>query len=186
MGDKPDNSDARDEWVVIRCQLGEGAAFDELIDRWHPVLCAYSAHLAGDRDRAAEIVQDVWIRVLRGLPALRDAGRFKAWLFQIARRVHFDRLRLRYAAPATEPLDEDVLHAPEMEPGPEEDLTRLEHELDRLPVIEREVLILFYLREFSLDEIARLLEVPIGTVKSRLFRARRLLRSRMAPEGVQS
>ena len=61
----------------------------------------------------------------------------------------------------------------------------MEDELARLPVIEREVLTLFYLREMSLAEVAEVLDVPVGTVKSRLFRARQLLRRGLNPEGIQ-
>ena len=61
----------------------------------------------------------------------------------------------------------------------------MEHELARLPVTEREVLTLFYLRELSLAEVAEVLDVPVGTVKSRLFRARQLLRRELDPEGTR-
>lgn len=61
----------------------------------------------------------------------------------------------------------------------------MEHELARLPVTEREVLTLFYLRELSLAEVAEVLDVPVGTVKSRLFRARQLLRRGLDPEGTR-
>jgi RNA polymerase sigma-70 factor (ECF subfamily) len=68
----------------------------------------------------------------------------------------------------------------------EGELAAVEHELARLPVTEREVLTLFYLRELSLAEVAEVLDVPVGTVKSRLFRARQLLRRGLDPKGTRT
>ncbi len=66
-----------------------------------------------------------------------------------------------------------------------EDLQELERALARLPIIEREVVTLFYLQELSLNEVAEALKVPVGTIKSRLFRAKRLLRQAMTARGVR-
>lgn len=179
----PDHHDPRDELLVIRCQLGERPAFDELIDRWHPPLWKYARRLSGGDDAAQEIEQDVWLRVLRGIHRLRDAAKFRAWLFGIARRVMMDRLRLRYAAPAAADVDLDTLAGDETPPAG--DLEALHQELERLPVVEREVLTLFYLNELSLAEIAEVVGVPAGTVKSRLHRARRMLRAELDGPGVR-
>jgi RNA polymerase sigma factor (sigma-70 family) len=178
-------SDAdHDEWVVLRCQIGEREAFDLLIARWHPRLWRYAVSVTGDPDAAADAVQEVWLRVLRGLARLRDAARFRAWLFGIARRVLMDRLRVRYAEPHFEAVD--LASLPEAVAGDDraEDLALLERGLARLPVLERDVLVLFYLQDMTLSDIADIAGIPVGTVKSRLFRARRLLRTEMANQGV--
>src|SRR5215207_4493533 len=94
-GDNP----AHDELLVVRCQLGEREAFDELIDQWHARLWQYARRLAGSDEAADDAVQDVWLRVLRGIAQLRDSTKLRAWLFGIARRVLMDRLRQQYAAP---------------------------------------------------------------------------------------
>ena len=86
-----------------------------------------------------------------------------------------DRLRDRYARPTEGDIDLSSLPAGDDTPGLHEDLASLEHELSRLPVVEREVLTLFYLRELSLAEVAGVLEIPVGTVKSRLSRGREAL-----------
>lgn len=171
----------RDEWLVVRCQIGERAAFDDLIARWHPLLWRYAVRLTNDPDAAADAVQEVWLRVIRGLATLRDAARFRAWLFGIARRVLMDRLRARYAQPPMEAVELSDLPQAEPDDDREEDLSRLAAELQRLPVVEREVLVLFYLRELSLNDIAEIAGIPVGTVKSRLFRARQLLRAQLTP-----
>ena len=87
-----------------------------------------------------------------------------------------DRLREQYATPVLGDVDLTTLAADDAPDDVEADLSTAERELARLPVIEREVLTLFYLKELSLEEVADVLGVPVGTVKSRLFRARRLLR----------
>ena len=171
-----------DELLAVRCQLGEQPAFDELIGRWHQPLWRYVRRLTGDDDSAAEILQDVWLRVLRGIARLRDPGRLRAWLFGIARRAVMDRLRHEYAAPEVVDTDLTELAAAEDADDHGNDLALLHRELAQLPVLEREALTLFYLRELSLGEIAALLAVPVGTVKSRLFRARRTLRDQLQRE----
>ena len=68
---------AEDELIVIRCQLGERDAFDALIGRWHGPLWLYARRIAGSDDAAHDVTQDVWVRVLRGLPGLRDPARVR-------------------------------------------------------------------------------------------------------------
>ncbi|MEO8482764.1 MAG: RNA polymerase sigma factor [Acidobacteriota bacterium] len=185
---EPDNQAARhalhDEWLVVRCQLGERDAFDPLIARWHPALSRYASRVGGDGDRTGDIVQDIWLRVLRGLPGLRDPSKFRPWLFGIARRVLMDRLRLRYSEPRFEDVDTSLLPEPVVDDR-HEDLSAMETGLATLPPIEREVLDLFYLQELSLLEIADVTAVPVGTVKSRLHRARHLLRRQLAEKGIR-
>jgi RNA polymerase sigma-70 factor (ECF subfamily) len=169
----------RDAWLAVRCQLGEREAFDLLIDRWHGPLWTYARRLTGSDDGAHDAVQEAWLRILRAMPRLRDATRVRPWLFGIMRRTLMDRLRGRYAAPASADVDPDSLAADAPDDDAEAEAAALQDGLERLPVVEREALTLFYLRELSLAEVAELLGVPVGTVKSRLHRARRMLRQAM-------
>jgi RNA polymerase sigma factor (sigma-70 family) len=172
-----------DELLVVRCQLGERPAFDELVERWHPPVWKYIRRVAGDDDAAWDVAQDVWLRVLRGIARVRDGARLRPWLFGIARRALMDRLRHQYATPIDADVDLTELAADASSNDSEDEVAAMERELTRLPVIEREVLTLFYLRELSLTEVADVLGVPVGTVKSRLFRARRQLRRGLDTEG---
>jgi RNA polymerase sigma-70 factor (ECF subfamily) len=173
-------SRAADELLVVRCQLGDRDAFDALIARWHPPVWQYVRRMTGGDQDAQDVVQDVWLRVFRGIARLRDGSRLRGWLFGIARRVLMDRLRREYAAPAVSDLDPgDLLAEPEPVDN-EADLAALDAALDALPALERDVLTLFYLRDLSLADIAEVSSIPIGTVKSRLFRARTLLRTALA------
>jgi RNA polymerase sigma factor (sigma-70 family) len=180
---------AADELLVVRCQLGEHAAFEELIARWHTPLWKYLRRLAGEDEAAADCVQEVWLRVWRGIARLRDGGRLRPWLFGIARRVAMDRLRAKYAGAWTVSVDiadvpEPSAAAPQAEA--DDDLELVHEELARMPFVEREVLVLFYLKELTLGELADVLAVPIGTIKSRLHRARVMLRARLATKGKLS
>jgi RNA polymerase sigma-70 factor (ECF subfamily) len=181
-------SDTRaDELLAVRCQLGERAAFDELIARWHEPLWRYLRRLANRDDVAADLAQDTWIRVLRGIAKLREPASLRAWLFGIARRAAMDRFRSEYARPVHSDADLDSLAAPPTdEPELEADLTELDAAMSTLSIGDREVLTLFYLRELSIDEMASLLGTPTGTVKSRLFRARHALRGGLQERGVMS
>jgi RNA polymerase sigma factor (sigma-70 family) len=171
-----------DQLLVIRCQLGERAAFDDLIRRWSGSLHRYALKLSNDPELANDLTQEVWLRVLQGLGKLRDAAQFRAWLFGIAHRTFMDRLRTRYAIPVDTGVDLDALAAADAV-GDDEDLERaLAAGMASLPIVEREVLTLFYLEELSLADIAGALGIPVGTVKSRLFRARTLLRKHIVPE----
>lgn len=175
-----------DELLAVRCQLGDAAALDSLIERWHQPLWRYLHRMRGDEEDAAELLQDVWLRVLRSLPRLRDPARLRPWLFGIARRALMDRLRREYAAPAaSEELDLEDPAVPEDERDVDEELHVMRDELRQMPLVEREVLVLFYLRELTLAEVADVLDVPVGTVKSRLFRARSVLRDRLERKGIQ-
>ena len=173
-----------EEWIAVRCQLGERAAFDELIQRWHGPIGHYVRSLTDD-DAAQDIAQDIWLRVLRGIGGLRDPTKLRAWLFGIAHRTWIDTLRKKYAVVDADldEVDQRELSEPGFSEDLEQELAAMEHELTRLPAIEREALTLFYLRELSLQEIAQALEIPVGTVKSRLHRARRLLRRELIGKG---
>ena len=172
-----------DELLAIRCQLGERPAFDALIARWHEPLWRYLRRLSDSDDAARDLAQDTWLRVFRGIGKLREAARLRSWLFGVARNVAMDRLRAQYSQGTY--VDAEIDGIPDVadDANLEEEFATLESGLATLPIIERETLTLFYLRELTLEEISGLVSVPVGTVKSRLFRARQQLRRVM--EGAQ-
>jgi len=167
------------ELLAVRCQLGEREALEALVARWHIPLWKCARRLTGGEEAADDAVQDAWLRILRGLPRLREPARLRPWIFGIARRVLMDRLRAQYAALPLADVDVADLAEPDEPGATTEDLDLLHGELASIPVLEREVLVLFYLDELSLAELADVLAIPIGTAKSRLFRARRSLRQRL-------
>lgn len=171
-----------DELLAIRCQLGERDAFDSLIVRWHEPLWRYLRQLTHSDDAAADLAQDTWVRVLRGIGSLREPARLRPWLFGIARRAAMDKLRRQYTRSEDPDVLLEELPAPEDETSLEDELAALGAGLGTLPLRERETLTLFYLRELTIEQIAVLLEVPAGTIKSRLHRARQLLRKQLEGE----
>ncbi|MET8158027.1 sigma-70 family RNA polymerase sigma factor [Sphaerisporangium sp. NPDC005289] len=169
-----------DELLVVRCQLGEREAFAELVRAWHGAVERYVGRMLAGHDD--DVVQEVWLAVFKGLPRLRRPDRFAPWLFTIARRAVMNRLRDAYARSEAEQVD-DL-------PGRDEaqdvvDRETLGGALAALPLREREVLLLFYLQDLSLDACAQICGVPVGTVKSRLNRARRLLQEELVRKGYE-
>ncbi|MEU1385196.1 MULTISPECIES: sigma-70 family RNA polymerase sigma factor [unclassified Nonomuraea] len=168
-----------DELLVVRAQLGERAAIDELVHRWHAPVWTYVRRML-DAGRADDVTQEIWAAVVRGLPRLRAPGRFTPWLFTIARRAVTDRLRAEYArsesaaesAAGPEPVTDDPADAVVDRAG-------LVAALSALPLPEREILVLHYLEDLPVEECAQICGIPAGTVKSRLSRARRLLRDHL-------
>ena len=174
-----------DELLAVRCQLGEPGAFAELIHHWHEPLWRYVRRMTDDDDAAADAMQDVWLRVLRAMPRLREAKRLRAWLFSIARRTVMDRLRRQYATPETVSVDDVEVSTDDADGDLEPDLIVMRDALGRMPFTERDVLVLFYLNELTIEQMVEVLAIPAGTVKSRLFRARRMLRQQLLEMGVQ-
>lgn len=171
-----------DALLAVRCQLGERDAFDDLIRRWALPLQRHVRRVVGEADAADELVQDIWLRVLQGIGRLQDPAKLRAWIFGIAHRRLMDRLRERYYTRTDASIAVDDLAGVEEGPDRELEARELERGLQRLPPVEREVLSLFYLDEMPLSDVAQALAVPVGTVKSRLFRARALLRHHFTGE----
>jgi RNA polymerase sigma-70 factor (ECF subfamily) len=141
----------------------------------------YVRSMLGAADLADDVTQEVWAAALKGLPGLRQPERFAPWLFTIARRSVVDHLGDKYAQP--DPPDGGHVDG---EVDAVLDRAQVAEGLAELPAREREVLMLFYLQDMTLEDCAQILEIPTGTVKSRLFRARRLLRDRLVEKGYTS
>ncbi|WP_432250345.1 RNA polymerase sigma factor [Streptomyces sanyensis] len=174
-----------DGLLVVRCQLGEREAFRELVAVWHPPLWRYIRGLVDSPHLADDLAQEAWVAVVRGLPRLRQPERFAPWLFTIARRTVTDLLRQTYRAPETA-MEEAATVVADDELGGVLTTMQIEAGLAALPPLEREVLILFHLEDLPLTSCAEVLGVPAGTVKSRLHRARRMLRTHLAEKGYEA
>jgi RNA polymerase sigma-70 factor (ECF subfamily) len=153
--------------------MSEAERMVELIPR----LRRYARALVGDRATADDLVQDTLERAWAKLHLYRRGTDLRAWLFTVMHNVHVNRVR---AARATDPLDDDM---PELAQRAAQGDTLLVRDLDRaiacLPADQRAVLLLVTLEEMSYEEVARSLSIPIGTVMSRLSRAREKLRAMM-------
>jgi RNA polymerase sigma-70 factor (ECF subfamily) len=170
--------DVHDEWLVLRCQSGDAEALAELVARWQPRLVRHAARLTGRKDAANDVVQVTWMAIIRGLNGLDDPACFRRWAYRITGNKCADWVRARqrdreHAAPlALEPIDRQ-----RSADDPSDDVARLRDAMKQLSPDHRTVISLFYLDEMPLAEIAQVLSLPIGTVKSRLHYARRELQT---------
>jgi RNA polymerase sigma-70 factor (ECF subfamily) len=180
MTDLPDRLYER--VLVLRCQAGDETAFAELVQRYHPRLHYYVRKLLGDATGVEDVLQDVWFDAFRGLPRLAEPTALASWLYRIARDRVFRLLRKR-RLPECSMRDVDVADpSAEEEPFAAEDAARIHAALDRLPADQREVLVLRFLEEMNYEDIARITDTRLGTVRSRLHYAKRALRALL--EGV--
>jgi RNA polymerase sigma factor (sigma-70 family) len=147
-----------------------------------PRLRRYARALVGERNTADDLVQDTLERAWAKLHLYRRGTDLRAWLFTVMHNVHVNRIR---AARPTDPLEDEMPELAETQRQPDSLLIRdLDRAIARLPADQRAVLLLVTLEEMSYEEVARTLGIPIGTVMSRLSRAREKLRSMMAGQPV--
>jgi RNA polymerase sigma-70 factor (ECF subfamily) len=177
----------QDEWLVIRCQAGESDALVALVSRWQPRLLRLSRRLTGDREAAAEIVQDAWLAIVRGLPKQDDPAGFRGWAYRIVANRCRDWIRRRIVRRgAAAELRERARKEQTENSGhwleTQADGMRLKAALRNLDDESRAILGLHYLDGLGLSEIGAVLELPVGTIKSRLHAARERLRQSMRNE----
>lgn len=166
------------ELLVLRCRQGQRAALEELVRTWERPLFYYIRRLIDDEDEARQVLQQSWVGILQGLGRLREPRKLPVWLYRIARITAMTHLRNRYGQQALRRDGE--MPAPVDVPDGQLDFDNAEqihYGLNRLSLIHREVLTLFFLQDLSMEEIAGVLEIPIGTVKSRLHHAKRMLKA---------
>lgn len=161
---------------LVRARGGDRAAFGELVRHYQDRVFAFLMRMLGNRDEAMDLTQDTFMKAYLALPQWQPQAQFNTWLFLIARNAAIDLLRRRGREQLTS-LDDEEMPA-DAAPTPEQqlDATRriglLSRSLDKLPAEQREVLLLREIEDMSYAEIATVLAVNEGTVKSRLARAR--------------
>jgi RNA polymerase sigma-70 factor, ECF subfamily len=165
------------ELLAVRCRRGDRAALEELVRTWEGRLLYFIRRLVRDDADAWDVLQKTWVRVLAGIRSLDDPRSLAPWLYRIARNTAHT--HARRAEWQHEPLDDqpDLGAVDPADEGIEfEDADRVHRGLLALSLPHREVLTLYFLQDLSVEEVATVLGVPPGTVKSRLHYARRALR----------
>lgn len=169
---------------VAEARQGVPDAWDTLFHRHQAGLCAFAVRMLKDEHSALDVLQETFLSAIRHIGTLREEGRFGPWIYGIAYQKclqHLRKARPVHSLDTLEELDSDA----SSDPSPEQVLIRKEEEsaflalIDELPVAHRTCVLLFYLENFPLEEIARLMETRVGTVKSRLHYARKTLRKRL-------
>jgi RNA polymerase sigma-70 factor, ECF subfamily len=166
-----------DELLVLRCQEGDAEAFELLVGRWQRRLWRHAWRLTGDESDAWDVIQESWIGISRGINRLADAAAFPAWAYQIVSNKCRDSVRRqRRRREATETYSEWMQQQEQDTAAAEQQHSSLKEALEQLSGPDRAVLSLRYEENFNTAEIASILDIPEGTVKSRLFYARGRLR----------
>ncbi len=175
---------AREEWLVLRCQLGEPEAFAELVREMERPLLYYATKLLKDENKAFDVLQEVWLTVFRQVRRLREPRTLRTWLYRIAHGRIVDHIRQDLSRGKIEKARADALM--EAEEGPsfrDEDAAAIHQALDTIDARHREVLVLHFLEELSVAEVASIVGCPEGTVKSRIHHAKKALKDALVRGG---
>ena len=168
---------ATDNLLVLRCQEGDAGAFDDLIGRWQERLWRHAWRLTGSRDAAWDVMQEAWITVIRDIRGLKDAAAFPTWAYRITSNRCHDWMRRRSRRRRADETYAEQAHRFEDETrGAHQGPADLNEAMSRLPGRDRAILSLRYEEDFAVADIAEILRIPPGTVKSRLHYARERLR----------
>jgi len=174
---------ALDEYLVSLSQAGSTDALDGLARRWTPRLLRYATRVLGGSGDSAEaardVVQETWIGAIRGLRGLRDPAQFPAWIYGIATRKCADVIRANTRRRRLDARVEADDMGRQMTSVTSEEQIDLATAIRGLPPIHRAAVHLFYREELSVEEIASVLGIPAGTVKSRLHHARETLKRQL-------
>jgi RNA polymerase sigma-70 factor (ECF subfamily) len=165
--------------LILRCQAGDAAAFEKIVSRYGSRLRYYLLKILSCPEAAEDTVQDVWLDVYRGLPRLRRPDSFRPWLYRIARDRAFRALRVSRPRVPLSCAEHLAAAEAKEEEFTAEDAAHIHHALDGLSTEHREMLLLRFIEDLSYDEIAEITGCNLGTVKSRIHYAKRLLRRQM-------
>jgi RNA polymerase sigma-70 factor (ECF subfamily) len=177
--------DVHERELVERCRSGDERAFQELVDRYKDLVFALIARTVQDRSRAEDLAQDVFLRIHRGLPYFRGEARLSTWIYRIVANVC---LQDHGRAPRLPTSSIDDHRGAQAASASDRQFTdfevrdRLEKAIARLPSNYRLLIAAHYLRGVQYDELAEALQLPLGTVKTQLYRAKQQLRRLLETE----
>ena len=164
------------ELLTIRWQRGDRSAFEGIVKLWEKPLLYYLRRLTTSEADAWELLQETWLKLVRSLGSLKDTRSLPSFLYTTARNTAISRFRQLDSEESSSFAENlpDLSAADDV--GLFEKAEEVHQALDQLPVQQREVLTLFFLQDLSLQQMAALLRLPVGTVKSRLFYAKQAIR----------
>lgn len=172
--------DIANELLVLKAQAGDRDAFDALVRHWSPIMLRYCTRLTQDVDVAHDAVQTSWLKAIKGLKRLDDPACFPAWILRIASRVCTDALRRKIRRRKG---DNALAHMPEpVAVSDHHQALDLRTAINRLGAQDRVLVGMFYGQGLGVSQIAAMLGVPQGTIKSRLHTLRKNLRTTLEGE----
>ncbi len=187
---------AADTELVVRALAGREDGFEELVRRYQRPIVAYVYRMVGDYDAALDLAQEVFIKVYNSLGRYRPEYKFSTWIYRIAHNAAIDHLR-RQGASRTEDMEVTGEGGTTFEkplaskaPTPEQETERgerraeIEEVVAQLSPAYRELIVLRHSHDLSYDEIAEVTNLPLGTVKNRIFRAREAMRELLVARGI--
>ncbi|MGA3372812.1 MAG: RNA polymerase sigma factor [Terracidiphilus sp.] len=166
----------RYEWMALRCQSGEPGSFEDLIAVMERPLLYYATSLTGNADSALDVLQEVWIRTFREIRKLKDPGSLRSWLYSVTHGIAVDRIRKNSSREQAEKVQFEEFQEAEEPSFAEEDAAAIHQALSEIGLKHREVLVLHFLEDLSVAEIAKVVECSEGTVKSRIHYAKRAMK----------
>lgn len=172
--------------LLARCREGNPLAWESLVRQYQARVYSVLCHYTGDREEARNLAQEVFVKIYRNLRDITDPGHFFPWVLRISRNVAVDHLRRTHARPPRQDVPvEELRFQADAGANPEEECHRRSRQeligraLRQMTAINREMLILKEIQGLALEEVARLLRIPLGTAKSRSNRARLELAERV-------
>lgn len=184
-----------DMFLIERCQRGDQIAFDQLMARHEPRAYQYALRLTKHTEEARDVVSEGFIRVFRAINQFRSNSAFTTWLYRILRNCFLD-MRKRKSLRIVASLDSvretddgevqiqvvDARHSPHETAIKADHSRRVRMAINQLTLIQRSMIIYYHAEQMSYEEIAHSLDLPVGTVKSRLNRARIALKDLLMRE----
>jgi RNA polymerase sigma-70 factor, ECF subfamily len=178
-----------DQDIICKVRAGNSREYALLVDRHRNQALTLAARLTGNKEEAEELVQDAFVKAFRGLDSFRGDAKFSTWFYRILYNLCMTKVTRRRGKPQHVNVDDenilDNMLIDDDEPSIHEHLEDVElqeiisREIEGLPEKFRSVITLFYVQEMSYEEMVAVLDSPIGTVKTNLFRARNLLKVRV-------
>ena len=164
------------EWIALRCQAGEADAFEDLVSAMERPLLYYAASLTGNQDSGLDVLQEAWIKAFRNIGKLKDAGAVRSWLYSITHGIAVDRIRRNTSRERAEQVELEGFQEVGEPSFAEEDAAAIHQALSEIGLKHREVLVLHFLDDLSMEEIAQVVGCSVGTVKSRMHYAKRAMK----------
>lgn len=173
-----------DSELVRQLQRGDLDALGALYDRHHRRVFHTALGITNDKDAASDLLQDVFLRIHRFAGNIDPERPLEPWLYRVTANLSYTWIKkqkrwYRYLLEFGEWFSRDLRPGPQRQVEMDEEATRVREAVASLPASQRVVVVLFYLNDLAVEDIAEILEIPQGTVKSRLYYARNTLRKRL-------